>query len=165
MKKVLFSCAVLISSGYLAQAQAQKAMPTIASTQAQIQNVQTAPSKSNVQIGDMYFHESTHDFGTLVEGPSADHTFEFVNKGKEPIIISNAQASCGCTTPSYSKDPILPGKKGTVKVSYNTSGRVAPFTKTITLTTNAGVKVLTIKGEVEKAPVGSVPENRSMMKN
>ncbi|MBL7711120.1 MAG: DUF1573 domain-containing protein [Chitinophagaceae bacterium] len=112
----------------------------------------------------MYFKTPVHDFGIIQEGPTADHEFEFTNVGKEPIIISNVSASCGCTTPSYSKDPVLPGKKGTIKASYNTQGRVAPFTKTITITSNVGVKVLTIKGEVEKAPEGSVPQSNSMIK-
>lgn len=112
----------------------------------------------------MYFKFPTHDFKTLQEGPAAEHEFEFTNTGKEPIVISNVSASCGCTTPSYSKEPVLPGKSGTVKASYSTQGRVGPFTKSITVNSNAGVKVLTIKGEVEKAPTGSVPGNSSMIK-
>ena len=127
-------------------------------------SVATSAPTSSLTPENMYFKFSVHDFGTIQEGPTADHEFEFTNTGKEPIIISNVSASCGCTTPSYSKEPVLPGKKGSIKASYNTQGRVAPFTKTITITSNAGVKVLTIKGEVEKAPSGSVPENNSMIK-
>jgi hypothetical protein len=113
----------------------------------------------------MHFDQPVHDFGHLKEGPAAEHEFTFINKGKEPIIISNVSASCGCTTPSYSKDPVLPGKKGSVKVAYSTQGRVGPFTKTITINSNVGTKVITIKGEVDKAPTGSVPENNSIMRN
>jgi Protein of unknown function (DUF1573) len=112
----------------------------------------------------MNFSKDVHDFGTIQEGPSADYTFDFTNTGKEPIIVQKVQASCGCTTPSYSKDPVLPGKQGEIKASYNTNGRVGPFTKTITVTSNAGIKVVTIKGTVEKAPTSSVPENNSMIK-
>lgn len=110
------------------------------------------------------FKSEIHDFGTVAEGPNVDHEFSFTNTGKEPIIINQVQASCGCTTPSWSKEPVLPGQKGTVKASYGTQGRPGSFSKTITVTSNAGVKVLTIKGNVEKAPESSVPGNNSVIK-
>ncbi len=163
MKKIMFSAAILIAGFQYSHAQSVTATAGTAQIQNGV-NVQTEKAPSKLKIEDMYFKESLHDFGTLVEGPNADHEFEFVNRGKEPILISNAQASCGCTTPSYTKEPVLPGKTGKIKVSYHTQGRVAPFTKTVSLTTNAGIKVLTIKGEVEKAPASSVPQNQSLMK-
>ena len=118
----------------------------------------------NLSISDMAFDNEAHDFGTIPEGPAAEHEFKFVNKGKEPIILQQVSASCGCTTPSYSKEPVLPGKTGTVKASYATQGRPDGFTKSITVISNAGTKVLTIKGTVEKAPESSVPQNSSMIK-
>jgi len=79
-----------------------------------------------------------HDFGAVPEGPTADYTFEFTNVGKEPLIIQNANASCGCTTPEWPKEPILPGKTGKIKVSFATAGRGGqPFDKTVFLTSNA----------------------------
>jgi hypothetical protein len=84
--------------------------------------------------------------------------------GKEPIIIQKAQPSCGCTVPQFSSEPVAPGATGTINVAYHTKGKPNPFTKTITVVSNAGTKVLTIKGNVEKAPTGSVPENVSMIK-
>lgn len=83
------------------------------------------------------FKAETHDFGTLKEGPVATHVFEFTNVGNEPLIIQNASASCGCTTPEWPKEPILPGKKGKIVVNYNTQGRVAPFTKDVYIQSNA----------------------------
>jgi hypothetical protein len=160
MKKVILSLALLMTTSAVVLAQ-NAPKPTLGDANTTIKA--QAPA-SSLTTENMYFKFSVHDFGTIQEGPAAEHEFEFTNTGKEPIIISNVSASCGCTTPSYSKDPVLPGKKGTIKASYNTQGRVAPFTKTITITSNAGIKVLTIKGEVEKAPSGSVPENNSMMK-
>ena len=112
----------------------------------------------------MKFTNEVHDFGTIPEGPNAEYEFTFKNTGKEPIIIQRAQPSCGCTTPSYSKDPVLPGKTGSIKASYGTQGRPNAFTKTITVVSNVGTKVLTIKGNVEKAPETSVPQNNSMIK-
>jgi hypothetical protein len=127
-----------------------------------------APAKPttnpNLSVSDMAFDNEAHDFGTIPEGPAAEHEFKFVNKGKEPIILQQVSASCGCTTPSYSKEPVLPGKTGTVKASYATQGRPDGFTKSITVISNAGTKVLTIKGNVEKAPESSVPANSSMIK-
>lgn len=81
----------------------------------------------------------TWDFGTLKEGPVAEHVFEFTNAGKEPLIIVNASASCGCTTPEWPKEPVLPGKTSKITVRYNTQGRVAPFTKDVYIQSNAMV--------------------------
>ncbi len=96
-----------------------------------------------------------HDFGTVQEGPAAEHFFEFKNVGKEPLIITNAQASCGCTTPEWPKEPILPGKKGKIMVRYNTQGRPGPIDKTVWITSNAVSDKdryeLRIKGTVQPA--------------
>jgi hypothetical protein len=124
-----------------------------------------ATPTTTLKADDMLFNELTHDFGTVPEGPDATCKFTFVNKGKEPMMIQKAQASCGCTVPTYSKDAIAPGQTGTIDVAYHTQGKPAGgFTKTITVTSNAGMKILTIKGNMEKAPTTSVPENNSMLK-
>jgi hypothetical protein len=105
--------------------------------------------------GQMVFKDESFDFGNITEGTAAVHEFEFVNKGNEPVIISNVQASCGCTTPFWTKDPVAPGNKGTIKASYNSSGRPGAFTKTITITSNASNPsvFLTIKGTVTPKPL------------
>lgn len=97
------------------------------------------------------FDQETYDFGDLTEGVVATHDFEFKNTGKEPLVIKNVVASCGCTTPKWSKEPIQPGKKGVVTVSYNTKGRPTPFSKNIIIYSNADTpqKVLYIKGKVK----------------
>lgn len=96
------------------------------------------------------FVEEVHDFGELAEGPKSATEFKFTNTGKEPLIISSAKGSCGCTVPVWPKEPILPGKTGVIKVEYNTAGRPGPFTKTVTITSNAAepTTVLKIKGNV-----------------
>jgi hypothetical protein len=95
-----------------------------------------------------------HDFGTIEEGVIAEYEFKFKNTGNAPLILSNVQASCGCTTPSWTKDPIEPGKVGTVKASYNSNGRPGAFNKSITITSNGETptKVVYIKGNVNKKP-------------
>lgn len=112
---------------------------------------------STLTVENMAFVTEIHDFGTIPEGPAAEVVFTFTNTGKEPINLTNVKASCGCTTPSWSKDPVLPGKQGSIKASYATDHRPGGFTKSITVMSDAGTKVLTIKGNVEAAPKGSVP--------
>lgn len=119
--------------------------------------VTEAAHSSTLTVENMKFVTEIHDFGTIPEGPAAEVEFVFTNTGKEPINLTNVKASCGCTTPSWSKDPILPGKKGIIKASYATDHRPGGFTKSITVMSDAGTKVLTIKGNVEEAPKGSVP--------
>lgn len=99
----------------------------------------------------MEFKKVEHNFGTIKEEIGAVTTqFEFTNKGNSPLIIQRVSASCGCTTPSYSKEPILPGKTGTISAQYSTVRRPGTFNKTIRVYTNVPdtVYVLTIKGNV-----------------
>ena len=113
--------------------------------------------------GELKFKTDLHDFGTIEEGVQATHKFEFTNVGTEPVIVSNVQASCGCTTPSWTKEPVLPGKKGEITASYNSNGRPNAFNKTITVTSNAKTPsvVLTLKGvvnpKVQVSPAPVVP--------
>lgn len=124
---------------------------------------QSAPA-STLKSDDLAFAEMIHDFGNIPEGDDATYVFSFKNNGNEPIVIQKAQPSCGCTVPSFSSEPVAPGATGSINVAYHTKGRPNAFTKSITVVSNAGTKVLTIKGNVEKAPTSSVPENTSMMK-
>ncbi len=94
----------------------------------------------------------SYDFGTVKEGEKVEHEFTFTNTGSSPLIISNVQASCGCTTPEYSKNPIAPGDQGLVKVVFNSAGQVGKQHKVITITSNAASKntLLHLRGEVKK---------------
>ncbi len=95
------------------------------------------------------FEKTIHDFGTFNEADGKVETvFVFTNTSKENIVVTRVQASCGCTTPDWSKEPIAPGKKGFVKASYNPAGRPGNFNKSITVTTNQGSQVLYIRGQV-----------------
>ena len=97
------------------------------------------------------FEQVEHDFGKINEADGRVTTvFTFKNEGMEPLVLSNVRASCGCTTPKWTREPIEPGQTGEITVTYNPSGRPGRFTKTITVTSNAteGTKKLTIKGEV-----------------
>ncbi|ARS34734.1 hypothetical protein CA264_04355 [Pontibacter actiniarum] len=101
--------------------------------------------------GKLIFEKETHDFGTVAEGTQATYVFRVKNVGKDPVVIPAVQASCGCTTPTWTKEPILPGKIGMIKAVYNTTGRPGPFHKSITVSSNNSEEpthVLYIKGEV-----------------
>jgi hypothetical protein len=109
--------------------------------------------------GEFKFKEETHDYGEVMEGPTAETDFEFKNVGKEPIIISEAHGSCGCTVPKWPQEPILPGKKGVIHVTYNTQGRQGPIMKDVTINSNAKQQpmVLHIRGTVKPKPVEATP--------
>lgn len=97
----------------------------------------------------------TYNFGTVKEAGEIEHVFEYTNTGGVPLIIQSVEASCGCTTPDWSREPVLPGKKGKITVKYNTKGRVGPFNKSIYIKSNATVPngqdryELKITGEVK----------------
>ncbi len=101
------------------------------------------------------FEKTEHDFGKVNEekGPIT-YEFKFTNTGGSPIIVSNVKASCGCTTPDWTKDPVLPGKTGIVKATYDPKNRPGVFNKSITVTSNAenATVVMIIKGEVIPRP-------------
>jgi hypothetical protein len=114
----------------------------------------------------MVFEAETVDYGTIEQGSDPYRFFKFKNTGTEPLIITHAKGSCGCTVPTYPKEPIAPGEAGEIKVRYDTN-RLGRFTKRVTLTTNAGdeKQMLTIKGEVVKKaeePAG-VPEKEGSL--
>ena len=101
----------------------------------------------------MTFDADEIDYGVIEQGSDPYRIFNFTNSGNAPLVIKHAKGSCGCTVPTYPKEPIGPGESGEIKVRYDTN-RIGKFTKRVTLTTNVGdsQKVLTIKGEVLKKP-------------
>ena len=113
----------------------------------------TAPNPVNPNAPKFKFETEVMDYGTIEHNADGNREFKFVNVGKEPLIISNAVGSCGCTTPSWPKEPIKPGASAVIKVHYATD-RVGQFEKTVTLTSNADTpsKVIKIKGVVKPDP-------------
>jgi hypothetical protein len=101
-------------------------------------------------LPEIVFEEEFHDFGEINEGLVAEHVFSFKNEGEGPLVISNAQGSCGCTVPVWPRQPIAPGATGEIKVSFNSTGRAGKQDKRVTLTTNAvpQTKVLNITSTV-----------------
>jgi len=113
------------------------------------------PKLPTVEGAGMVFESETIDYGTVAPNSDGSREFVFTNNGTQPLIIESAQGSCGCTVPTKPTAPIPPGGKGVIGVKYDTSRAGQPFTKTITLKSNAvgqESKVLTIKGVVAPNP-------------
>lgn len=133
MKKLILSLSILVAS-------------------AAVINAQTADGTATVQnenAAQISFEEEVIDYGTIEQGADGVREFIFTNTGKSPLIISNAVGSCGCTVPTWPKEPIKPGEKASIKVKYDTK-RVGPINKSVTITSNASepTKILRIKGTV-----------------
>ncbi|MES2880984.1 MAG: DUF1573 domain-containing protein [Bacteroidota bacterium] len=106
--------------------------------------------------------ELEYDFGKIPQGKPVYHFFEIVNKSGTPLKLDNVAASCGCTTPEWSREAIAAGATEKIKVGYNAASE-GQFDKTITVTYNGNAtKIIRIKGTVWKAPVGSAPSNASV---
>ena len=106
--------------------------------------------------------QDLHDFGTIPQGKPVYYNFEIANKGTTPLKLENVQASCGCTTPEWNKEPVAAGGTDKIKVGYNAASE-GPFEKFITITYNGNqTKQIRIKGTVWKAPAGSAPQNSSV---
>jgi hypothetical protein len=106
--------------------------------------------------------ETAYDFGKIPQGKPVFHFFEVTNTGKSPMVISDIQTTCGCTTPEWSKAPIAPGETTKIKVGYNAAAE-GNFEKYITITYNQNLsKQVLIKGNVWKAPEGAAPPNASI---
>lgn len=137
MKKILFLALSLSMAGFAAQAQ------TMAPATAQ-----TKVAGPNIQ-----FEESKYDFGSVKQGDVVEHTFKFKNTGTAPLVISNIGVSCGCTTPDWTRDPVMPGKTGTVTAKFNSTGKMGMQNKVLTIESNSagGNAMVALVGEVKDA--------------
>jgi len=116
-----------------------------------VKNPNTADGQSNPGSLPVFkFEEIEHDFGKIIQGESVSYEFQFTNTGKTDLIIVDVSTSCGCTVPSYSKAPIRPGDKGTIKVSFNSAGKHGFQSKNILVVANTqpNTTLLRIKAEI-----------------
>jgi hypothetical protein len=131
------------------------ATPTAASLNpTPVNNAAAAPEiKPDGPLPEFNFSSETFDFGAIPEGEVVEHTFTFTNIGEAPLIIQSASASCGCTVPSYSKEPVPVGGTGEIAVRFNSKGKKGNQAPTVTVTANTYPKVhkLRLKGSVNTA--------------
>jgi hypothetical protein len=120
-------------------------------------------SKVSVNGPEIEFVKTVHDYGEIPYNGNGECEFVFTNTGNEPLIVQKPKSSCGCTVPSWPKEPILPGESDVIKVTYKTT-RVGNINKSITVTSNAKTNstvVLRIKGKVLEQPNGALPEKEA----
>lgn len=151
MKKILviFGFAFLCCTACQKNTGEQKAESNVKG----VTNLESQPKtddKANAPKAVIKFETETYNFGTINQGQKVTYAYKFKNEGENPLIIQSANASCGCTVPTYPKDPIPPGGTGEIVAEYNGSG-AGDITKTITITANTEptTTVLTIKGFVK----------------
>jgi hypothetical protein len=143
MKKTLLG--VLAAAMLLAACQQNKPVTTAAAAPAAAAGGPVMPNGPAFK-----FENDTHDFGKVAQGALVTYKFNFANVGKAPLIITNAVASCGCTTPVWPKSPINPGEGGAITVTFNSAGRTGLQDKMITITanTNPAQSMVHLVGEV-----------------
>jgi len=153
MKSRLFIVALMLS-GALAYGQDKKAAPAPAPATAPAVNMTAPPPAENKNAPEFKFEEEEYNFGTIKQGDVVTHIFKFTNTGKEPLIITSASGSCGCTVPEWPKEPIKKADAGVVKVTFNSAGKMGMQDKTVTIQSNAksNPKVIHMKGNVEAPP-------------
>jgi hypothetical protein len=159
-KTILFLSATLIGFVVLAQRieQLKTAEPVVGIEESKQEQIEEPSSDATID-----FESKVVDYGILEHNANGEREFVFTNNGTEPLIIKNAKGSCGCTVPTWPREPIMPGETSKIGVKYATN-RVGKFTKTITLTTNVGKRpvILTVKGEVMAPPKeAQVPEKKN----
>ncbi|MDA3943303.1 MAG: DUF1573 domain-containing protein [Bacteroidetes bacterium] len=123
------------------------------------QNTESKPANGP----EITFDETIYDYGEIVLHGDGTHEFEFTNTGNEPLILSRPRSSCGCTVPTWPKQPILPGDKEKIKVTYNTN-KAGSFNKSVTIMSNAknsSTVVLRIKGKVVNEPAEALPSKQA----
>ena len=110
-------------------------------------------TQAQTKPADFKFDKESYDFGKVTLGKPVSIDFKFTNTGEEPLIISKVETSCGCTVPEYTQTPVKKGEAGVIKVTYTPAGAPMPFSKIVTITSNAktSTKVLYIKGETVAA--------------
>lgn len=139
MKKALVLAMALSLAGFASQAQSTAAKPANA-----------AVKVAGPQIK---FEEDKFDFGSIKQNDIVEHTFKFKNVGTQPLVISNIGVSCGCTTPDWTKEPVMPGKSGVVTAKFNSAGKMGQQNKVLTVESNsaAGNAMVSLVGTVSEA--------------
>lgn len=144
MRKAIFTFGLMLMAMFALNVSAQDAQPKIG------------------EGATMVFEKETHDYGKIEQHANGECAFVFKNTGTEPLVISNAKGSCGCTVPDWPREPIAPGATSKIKVEYDTK-RIGEFSKSVTITSNAtnvnnGVSLIKIHGIVEASEGTASPE-------
>ncbi|RME37038.1 MAG: DUF1573 domain-containing protein [Deltaproteobacteria bacterium] len=162
LKRLIFSLVVVLMAGAMVSCGSEggdtataEARQSVTPNQDAANTPQPQPATPATQAPtgpttSIAFEETEYDFGSIKSGEKVRHAFKFKNTGSEPLIISNAKGSCGCTVPSWPREPIPPGGEGEIMVEFNSKGKRGKQNKKVTLTANTEPpqSFLYIKGEV-----------------
>ncbi|WP_266205434.1 DUF1573 domain-containing protein [Pontibacter kalidii] len=112
----------------------------------------TAPQEQATNGPALAFTETEHNFGEITQGDVVEHTFEFKNTGTQPLVLERVDVTCGCTTPAWTKEPVMPGKTGFITAKYNSAGRLGQQKKAIVVHSNAadGAKYIYIVANIKE---------------
>lgn len=166
MKKLAILLSVVIFTTFTVNAQLSTAkQKSVKPVQKQEVKKETAANEQaeNSSAAVIKFDKTTHDYGTIVQNGNGNCEFKFTNEGKEPLILTNVRSSCGCTVPTWPREPVLPGQSKVIKVKYDTK-RLGVINKTIHVYSNAVTPSVTlrIKGKVVAKSNSSVPSKKVM---
>jgi len=158
MKKIMIAASLVLAlfacqnknEGEKNQEAINNATPTEKSGDSQESKI-SATNTSNAPKAAIKFEHTSFDFGEVAEGEKVKHVYKFTNEGKNPLIIENAKPSCGCTVPTFPKEPIAPGATGEIVAEFDSNGRPGEANKTITITANTEPTTteLVLKGKVK----------------
>jgi hypothetical protein len=150
MKKILLSLAFATMLAGTAVAQ----QPVKTQTSAPQVTAKNGPA--------MTLENAEHNFGDIKQGDVVEHTFVFKNTGNQPLIIDRVEVSCGCTTPSYTKEPVMPGKTGTVTAKFDSAGKLGLQKKPITIHSNSadGVAYVYIVTDIKEKTATAAKVNK-----
>jgi hypothetical protein len=148
----VFTIAVIDILKLVDERNEQQQAPSMSSQSNSGLSSEQSKAASNLPKTMIKFDEDKFDFGELTAGDVVHHTFSFTNGGSNPLLITNAIGSCGCTVPTYPKEPISPGAKGAIEVQFNSTGKEGLQNKTVTVSANTDppTTVLTITSNVKK---------------
>lgn len=134
--------------------------PSAIPNQNNFANNPVTPAQPDLPSTTIKFEEMSHSFGEILQNSENKYSFKFKNTGVEPLVISNAKGSCGCTVPNYPKEPVLPGETRTIDVVYSPGMQSGSQTKTVTITanTNPAQTMLNISATVNPDPNAPKPE-------
>jgi len=153
MKKVILAIGMFALIGLTSMAQSSAGSAAIKP------NAAPAQAAGSGDSANFKFEVEEVNFGTITQGDTVHRVFNFTNTGAQPLIITEAHGSCGCTQPQYSKEPIKKGEKAKIEVTFNSTGKMGIQDKTITISSNAkgGQHVLHLKGTVEAPKTKEAP--------
>ncbi|AKD02893.1 DUF1573 domain-containing protein [Pontibacter korlensis] len=115
----------------------------------------------------MTFQQTEYDFGSIKQGETVEHTFEFTNTGSTPLVIESATATCGCTAPDWTRKPVAPGEKGFVQVKFNSTGKIGQQQPTVTIRANTEPNIVRValKGNVEGSSIPTAGSDGPVRRN